>query len=267
MHGVTRLTSLVGVVILTLSMANPALGKTESVLAFDRLYYSPGEAVHLQTDFRTDIDGLPGAFTGSVEDGPYYAYLLPFRRFVHPPNIPKAAILLGRIQMDRGEGEGEWSASISFEMPHVEPDDYWVDMCNDPCRVNGVGDLGGGSLRVVATAEEARLMNLLDDWVNELIADQIVPVDVNEGDLTALSVKEALRDTRTRLELTERLEELQAEMASMRAQLSDVDEAGVGLGRGPWLGGGLVAAGIAALWWARSRRRSSERVQARPDPV
>jgi hypothetical protein len=266
MSRLRRLAILLGVVGLTLSISSQAWAKEEgSYLAFDRLYYSPGEEVHLQTDFRANMGGLPGTQLGSVEDGPFHAYLLPLRKFIHPPEIPKTAVFLGTILIERGKREGEWSASISFVMPQVKPGDYWVDYCNDPCQASGVGDLGGGSFRVVTTAEEARLMNLLDEWVNKLIAEQIVPVEVDESDLATLRVKEALRDTRTRLELTEQLEGLRTEMTIMSAELSARDENVSDLGPGLWLAGWLVAAGIAALWLASWRRqRSSEGGQARP---
>jgi hypothetical protein len=266
MSRLTRLTILLALVVVVVLSAGPVWAKGGSYLRFDRLYYHPGESLKLETEFRTDVIGWQ---PGSVEDGPYFAYLLPLARripYIDPPHIPKGAVPLGPLVIQPGSHEEEWLASVSFVVPDVPPGEYWLDICNDPCRHSSVGDLGGGSFQVAANAEEAHLMNLLHEWVSDMIDERVPPVAVVEGDLTTLRVSEALRDTRTRLDLARGLRDIQDDVAALRDQSEDAAASSSGLESALWLIGWLVAAGIGGLWWASSRRRRSP-VRARPASV
>jgi hypothetical protein len=256
MARLTRLMILLPVVVAFVSTGSPAWAKG-SLLYFDRLYVAPGEEVVLETTFYTNVDGLSAATFGSVNDGPYQAYLVPERRSIDPPHIPKVAVALGPILIRPGDRDEVWFASIAFVIPQVDPGRYRVELCDVPCRHDMVGDLGGSTeFNVEASAEEARLKNLLNNWVSEMIESWIPEPDTNlRPQFEAHTVEEALRDTRNRLELTEQLEELREDMVATRAELSGHDEAGFGLKAGLWLGGWMVAAGTAALWWASTRRR------------
>jgi hypothetical protein len=226
MPRLTRLAILLAVAVLV-SMTGLAWAKG-SYLYFDRPYVAPGEKVVLETEFYTNVRGK----SGSVDDGPYQAYLVPQRRSIDPPHIPKVAIALGPILIRPGERDVVWSASIAFAIPQVDPGRYRVEICDVPCRHDMVGDLGGSTeFNVEASAEEARLKNLLHDWVAEMIEAWIPEADTSlRPQFEAYRVDAVLRDSTTRFELTEQLEGLRAEMAVMRAELSGRDEARFGIG-------------------------------------
>jgi hypothetical protein len=260
MSRLRRLAILFGVAVLVVSMAGPVWAKGSS-LYFDGLYVAPGEEVVLETEFYTNVRGK----SGSVKDGPYYGYLLPAMRFIDPPHIPRAAVFLGPILIKPTDREDVWSATISFVMPRVNPGEYTVKICNHPCTHSLVGDLDGStSFNVEVSAEEARLKDLLHNWVAEMIEAWIPEADTRlRPQFEAYRVNDALRDSRSRFELTEQLEGLRAEMAAMRAEVSGRDEAGYETGPVLWLAGWLAVAGIGGLWWVSSRRRSSAGGQAR----
>lgn len=262
----TRLAIILVAAVLVVSMAGPAWAKG-SYLYFDRLYVAPGEQVVLETEFYTNVSGK----TGSVEAGPYYAYLLPERRTIDPPRIPKVAVFLGPIQISPGDRDVVWSASVAFTMPQVNPGRYRVEICDDPCRHDTVGDLDGSTeFHVEATAEEARLKELLNNWVAERIESYLpaFPETVTglRSDFDAYRVNEALRDTRTQLELARELRELRQRIAALGDGSPVAQASPTGLEPGLWLAGWVVAAGIGGLWWASRRRRRSP-VRARPAAV
>jgi hypothetical protein len=116
---------------------------------FERTYYVPGERAVGQTGFwisRNDTRLL---------DRTFYAYLFPDSEWIEPPRIPSNAVPLGPVSL------GE-NARISFTVPDVAPGDYAVGICDQPCRHAYVGDLGGGWISVVGSAEEARLRLIID---------------------------------------------------------------------------------------------------------
>ena len=49
-------------------------------------------------------------------------------------------------------------AGGAYRFTDVSPGRYSIDYCNDPCTVNGIGDLVGGSFFVGDMREDARLM-------------------------------------------------------------------------------------------------------------
>lgn len=102
-----------------------------------------------------------GSYTGTVRDGPYYAYLVPENRYLPAiGGLPSWAIPLGRMEIWRGAGRiCCWIARLAFNVPDVEPGFYSIDYCNRPCTVDGVGDLIGGWIWVGRTLAEARLQD------------------------------------------------------------------------------------------------------------
>jgi hypothetical protein len=140
-----------------LATAGPAAAGG-SWLETEDQYYPPGSQATARGTFG------PGAYEGRVSDGPYYAYLVPgFRWFEKPGPVPDYAIPLGPITIRRATGNYCcWAAALTFTVPDLPPGRYSIDYCNDPCTVNGIGDLIGGSFWVADTQEEARLMARID---------------------------------------------------------------------------------------------------------
>jgi len=128
-----------------------------------RDHYLPGQTAVLRGRFASNH--LKGS--GRIEGGPYYAYLLPPSgggfALIDPPTIPEGAISLGVLRFGALSREDDgWlyaTARLTFTVPDVPSGHYPVSFCNDPCRSSTIGWLGGGGIRIVHTALEARLMD------------------------------------------------------------------------------------------------------------
>lgn len=143
------------VIAVTAGLAMPPGASAGGVSSFDfdRRYYVPGDLARGRTTFDSTIDG-----SGRVEDGPFYAYLIPENGgYIDPPHIPNRARRLGPLRIVRST-----IASIRFRVPSIAPGDYSISLCNLPCRESMVGDLWGGSITIVGSPERARLRLLAD---------------------------------------------------------------------------------------------------------
>jgi hypothetical protein len=120
-----------------------------SSLVPDRDSYQPGEQA-------TMVGETGAGQLGTVEDGPFFAYLRVDRDlaaesspdtwpFVHPSDLPLGELVLatsGRA------GDPGVQVSLIFTIPlTLEPGTYEVVYCNDPCTT-GLGDLIGGTIHV-----------------------------------------------------------------------------------------------------------------------
>jgi hypothetical protein len=111
----------------------------------------PGQILTAHTSFSPQIAGL-----GGIDDGPYVVYLLRGSRYVHPGSVPPTAIDLRQLEIVQGRRFGT-VARITFTVPNVPTGDYTMSLCNDPCAVDGLGDIVGGWLRITQTTKEGRL--------------------------------------------------------------------------------------------------------------
>jgi hypothetical protein len=96
---------------------------------------------------------MHGSLEGTLADGPYVAYLAPVEisSVDHP-----LAIRVGEIQITRSEGA---TASVAFTVPDVHTGKYHLIYCNEPCTVDGIGDLIGGEAFYIAPSyQEAALL-------------------------------------------------------------------------------------------------------------
>jgi hypothetical protein len=103
--------------------------------------YRPGETVVMR-------GGVSRGQLGWVDDGPFYAYL---QKVTDQPMplADDAGIYLGALDI-REVGDDRLEVSITFVLPEDIPaGQYWVAYCNDPCT-EGLGDLVGGGVTVVA---------------------------------------------------------------------------------------------------------------------
>jgi hypothetical protein len=116
----------------------------------DRRAYVPGETARLAGRF-----DLSGSLTGRISDGPYVAYLLGRGATIAPGEVPAGAIRLGRLHLVTTDGPYPTRAWLSFEVPDVPAGWYHVGYCNDPCTVDGIGDLVGSWEFVVAPSRVA----------------------------------------------------------------------------------------------------------------
>jgi hypothetical protein len=162
---------------------------------FDEDYYMAGDTAVGQTGFWISREDR------HLLDRTFYAYLIPESRWIEPPNIPSDAIPVGPVSLGG-------LARITFAVPDVVPGGYTVGICDQPCRHSYVGDLGGGWITVVGSAEEARLLPIIDRLKNRL--------DRAEWDAIRKARKNLRRDT----VLQGELEDVQADLEQAREELS-----------------------------------------------
>lgn len=147
------------VIVVTLALlAIPALAGPSSAggswLAPERSAYVPSEIAVFRGDFGS------GSLEGRIADGPFVAYLLPQNRWINHQVVPGSAIRLGELTIVR-MSEHLFHARVEFEVPSVPTGMYHIQYCNEPCTVNGIGDLiGGEPVAIGATRVEARLLIL-----------------------------------------------------------------------------------------------------------
>ncbi|MGH2573396.1 MAG: hypothetical protein ACRDGU_07945 [Actinomycetota bacterium] len=232
-------------------------------LEFKREHYVPGELARATANIWVDFAWLD-------ENGPFYAYLLPERLSIDPPKIPGEAIPLGSITIARAaNGEDSTArATLAFRVPEVSPGAYQVTLCNRPCRDTVVGELAGGSFRVVATAEQARLLNFgarLERRLEQRFWDStgelwtsIESLQNQTGELERRVSGVAIEAHRSDVvdeDLLSRMDRAESQLVAMQRRITELaDEAGWPSQAAPWFGlaSGWLAALIVASLWVRS---------------
>ncbi len=189
----------------------------------------PGQVLTAHTSFSPHIAGL-----GGIDDGPYVVYLLPGTRYVGPGSIPPTAIALGQLEIV--QGRFTTVARVTFPVPSVPTGEYTISLCNDPCTVDGLGDIVGGWLRISQTTKEGRLIARLDDVKRDRAAlnHAVKEADIQEQEFRSRS-EEAARA----------IEALRGEVADLEARLrTRPTQAGPLI---DWWAASLVALGLLAL--------------------
>jgi hypothetical protein len=228
-----------------------ALANGGSFFRFDRKYYVPGEVVTARTTFSTDVER-----SGTVDDGPYHAFLLSSDRWIQPPRIPGDAVPVGQIEIT-GMGGSVPVARISFTVPRLDPGPYTLALCNLPCRHATLGDLAGGSFSISATKEDALRRELSDQFKGRLaevrrrLGGRIAETEDTLRVLTARSDVKALTDKVAALE--RRLSREEAEEPPAPAPPTV-----------PWILAAMFAALAAALWIRRGRTTERSARPGRP---
>jgi hypothetical protein len=228
--------------IISMGLPTRGLANGGSFFDFDGSYKVPGESVTGETTFSTEVKEY-----GLIEDGPYFAYLVPGDQWISPPRIPDPSVALGPITITTLNG-GLAAARTTFTVPDVEPGLYNLSLCNSPCRQATLGDLVGGTFRIVATREDV-LRNELLDLVDARLAR------VREGLRGKIrDVQKAQRELALRSEvqdLGERLGELEERVARLQNERS---REAPGTQTAPWILVGIVTAFVGMLLVRRPRR-------------
>lgn len=192
----------------------------------------PGRVLTAHTSFSPHIEGL-----GGIDDGPYVVYLNPGSRYVRPGSVPPTAIALGQLEIV--QARFSTVARVTFTVPSVPTGEYTMSLCNDPCTVDGLGDIVGGWLRVTQTTKEGRLIARLDDVKRDRAAlnHALKEADVQAQELESRS-EEAARA----------IEGLRGEVADLETQLRAGRE--TPSQAGPlieWWAAAFIALGLLAL--------------------
>lgn len=116
--------------------------------------YGVGESATFRGSF-----SMSGSLEGRMSDGPYVAYLAPIE--IYDVDHP-SAVRLGEIRMEPSDVWG-MIATVEFTVPDVPTGHYHLAYCNEPCTVDGIGDLiGGDAFFVAPTRQEALLLSRVD---------------------------------------------------------------------------------------------------------
>jgi hypothetical protein len=206
-------------------------------------YQVPGNDLTVRTAF------YEGGLEGTPSDGPFYAYLLPgWRGFDKPGPVPARATPLGPITIRPATGSmGEWVATLTFTVPTVRTGLYGIDYCNEPCTVEGLGDVYGGSFWIGQTEHEARLaahVRYLEHKISRFRHAQTQLQRV-ETRLAEAEDEQALLITRLRVAA------LQAASASARGE----GTVSVRETLPPWVSASLVAMALLPGAWYRRHQR------------
>lgn len=128
-----------------------------AVFEFDRPWFAPGELATGRVEF-TEVER-----TGTVEDGPYTAYLLAEPGgWLEPGSISPSAIPLGAVEIsDPRSTWGDGVATISFVVPDIASGGYTIQICSAGCETS-LGDITFGWIEVYHTPLEASLAKRLE---------------------------------------------------------------------------------------------------------
>lgn len=211
----------------------------------------PGYGVGETATFRGSFS-MSGSLEGRLSDGPYVAYLAPIE--IYDVDDP-SAIRLGEIQMAHS-GTGGVIATIAFTVPHVPTGQYQLTYCNEPCTVDGIGDLMGGHAFFIAPTREEALARARVDSLTWRLAD--ARRDVRRQERLAAERLERSEATHAR-DLAMAREEtatLEARIAELRAA-SARDEEPLVPGWAVVIAAIVVAVGILAAAIVRRRHEPS----------
>jgi hypothetical protein len=237
----------------TLGWPSVAWADGGAYLDLDRTHYLPGQTAHAE-----GYVSVPRAKQHLFERGPFYVFVVPPRTVVREGRpIPTNAVRVGTVSIERERGT-TFELRSSFVVPELRGDPYWLYVCNDPCTISGFREPLTGTISIVATAREGKLLTEVSR-LNGRMSSLRRQVRKAERADEELRVQLGLAEV-ARSELAIRVRELEAAGVA-RATPS---------GRRPlvstWvaltLAGALLASALALV--ARRRRRLGPAV---PDPV
>ena len=252
-------------IVMVLALA--AIGLTPSVasanggayIEFKGTHHLPGEVVTGEL-----YVSIPQKHLDLLNRGPFYAYLLPGNDFIEAGRpLPEGAIRVGTFVVEKAATDAE--LSVTFTVPDVVGDYYNVGLCNDPCTLTGFGESVSGSVSIVATAREAKLLT-----DNGKLRSQFYGVkrDLRKAEKSAEVKSEALsaaltESETTRQTLTSQVETLETDLAA--AQAAAEEAAGRPL-IDTWAAAAIAVALLAMAWALVWRRRPASGTDREPVP-
>jgi hypothetical protein len=178
---------------------------------------------------------MHGSLEGTLSDGPYVAYVAPVDIYSVDHQL---ALRVGEIQIARSGGV---TASVTFTVPDVPIGKYHLIYCNEPCTVDGIGDLvGGDAFYVAPTYQEAALLARVERLEWRLAEAR---QNVRQERRATESVERGLDErTRSVAEADVRVAALEAQLVEVRASAAGADSP-----RRPVVpGSALIAAAVLA---------------------
>jgi hypothetical protein len=249
------------IVALAMLWPTPAQAGGWDSLNFRRDHYLVGEvAATIDMFYAGELRGA-----GPLDGRAYYAYLLPQSApsvtrsgfgMIYAPTIPEGSIRLGTLEIsapfDPKRYEGPYArASLMFTVPDVSTGDYAIGFCDDPCEHGYVGWLAWGSIRIVHTQQEGRLLAELDR--DELEAWK-VRQDLRRAGQQTEDLQAELEEARSDLR-SERMEAVTPSERIVTVPAAERDGAGIGFAWWLALLGMTAAFGAGLVLGARRRMR------------
>src|SRR5262245_28055624 len=128
----------------------------------DRTHFLVGSTGHAET-----YVSVPARKQDLFARGPFYLYVTPSRAPVTEGRpLPGAAVRLATMTIERDRGTA-FELSAAFTVPDLPGDFYALGVCNDPCTISGFREPLTGSISIVQTAREAKLLNERQRLVGE----------------------------------------------------------------------------------------------------
>ena len=198
--------------------------------------------------------------------GPFYALLTrPGVDVKEGRELPEGTIRLGTF-MVRSAGREQFDLAVAFTTPGVASGYYSVWLCNDPCTISGFRDQITGSIRIVATEEEGRLLTRQDQLQD---AVRGLRREMRRSDEAATELEDELASAQAQLtQVDDELQQLRqsttAQARRLAADLERADDRAFA-----WIWVASILAGVVALLvvlvWRRGRRRHGELPISVPD--
>jgi hypothetical protein len=224
-------------------------------IEFKGTHHLPGEVVTGELYVT-----IPAKRLDLLDRGPFYAYLLPGNDFIEAGRpLPAGAIRVGTFAVERAATDAE--LTVSFTVPDVAGDYYNVGLCNDPCTLTGFGESVSGSVSIVATAREAKLLT-----DNSKLHSQLYDAkrDLRKMEKSGQAASdEFAQGEAVRQALTVQVQTLETDLVA--AQAAAEEAAGRPL-IDPWAAAAIAVALLAAAWALAWRRRSSGVAEGEPVP-
>ena len=252
---------------IVVALALAAIGLLPSVasanggayIEFEGTHHLPGEVVTGEL-----FVSIPEKHLDLLDRGPFYAYLLRGNDFIEAGRpLPAGAIRVGTFVVEEAATDAE--LSVTFAVPDIVGDYYNVGLCNDPCTLAGFGETVSGSVSIVATPREAKLLT-----DNGKLRSQFYGVrrDLRKAEESAASKAEALSASLTesdasRQALTSQVHTLENDLAAAQAA---AEEAAGRPRIDPWAAAAIAVALVAVTWALVWRRRPSGGTDREPVP-
>jgi hypothetical protein len=153
---------------------------------------------------------VPGKWQDLLDRGPFYVYVVSRGWIREGRPLPEGAIRVGTATIEH-DSRTQFVIHMSFTVPDVPGDYYNVQICNDPCTISGFREPLTGSMSIVQTTREARLLNEQQKlWGrNWSLQRQLRKANKANGELTV-----GLEQTnRSNIELTAEVDRLESALA------------------------------------------------------
>jgi hypothetical protein len=194
-------------------------------------------------------------YLGGIDDGPFSAYLVKGSPDDYPISLPADAIDLGPVLIEPRHQSEYGDVTLDFFVPQVEPGEYVVALCNDPCR-KPLGDMLPTPITIAGDDAEARLLERI-----KRLEIKLLNVRMRMGPLARRIARDAVnqteKDIEARLEaLTNRITLAEKQIDALEARMDSKLSGAKGNESVSALSlGALLLVLIACSTFARAERR------------